>query len=158
MLVETAWVVSARGQKATVRAVRGDACHSCSSADACHAVGGGKEMMVEVLNPIRAQAGDRVELVLPEASFLKASLLTYGLPLLFLMGGGLLGNRLGPVFGFSADAGSIILALFGVASAYPLVAVLGRRMTGREEYIPRIIRVLPAVCEPQEARDTHTGS
>ena len=87
MLTEEALVVSSEGTQAVVRTRKSEACQACGARGTCDMLGGGKEVEVQVLNYIRARAGDRVELALPEAVFLKASVIVYVLPLAALLAG-----------------------------------------------------------------------
>lgn len=143
MMKENAHVVAAKGGRAIVKTLRSEACGSCGAQSACHAMGGSKEMEVEVINPVGAKAGDKVELELPESSFVKASAVTYLIPLTFLMTGAIVGYYLSGVFGWSQDASSALLALAGVAAAFPVVAKLNRNLSGKTAFIPRITRVIP---------------
>ena len=164
LLTENAVVFTSEGERATVKTFRNEACHSCSASGACHALGGGKEMEVEVLNYLRAKPGDRVELTLPQTSFVKASLVTYLIPLAALLGGAFLGQALGSKIGWTTDGAAIVLAGAGLALSLPIVYFLNRALTGKEAYIPRITRILPpekgALCATAEAdsgRLTDTG-
>ena len=62
---------------AWVKTTRSSACAGCSSRDACHAEGGGKEMEVEAINTARARVGDRIVLNIKTSSLLKATFLLY---------------------------------------------------------------------------------
>ncbi len=147
MLTEEAQVVSARGESALVRTHRSEACHHCLAQSACGAMGGGKEIRLEVRNPIRAQAGDRVELALPEHVFLKASLVLYLIPLAAVMGGAVLGLFVAAPLGWSEDQAGMLLAGIGLVGSLAAVFGLNRRLSARREFVPRIVRVLPPLPE-----------
>lgn len=156
MLTEQGLVVSAQGDKAIVMTHRSEACEACAAKGACKVLGGGKEVEVTALNYIRAKGGDLVELSLPESAFLKASVVTYLLPLVaFLVGAGL-GQVLAAPLGWSPDAASITLAGIGLALALGAMTLLNRRMSVREQYIPRITRVLPPLPELPKAEEADT--
>ena len=114
MLTETARVVKSYGNRARVEVIRSEACGSCGAKHACHALSGDPRMEVEVINHLRASEGDRVELVLPESSLLKASFYTYGVPLGGLMGGAIIGQLLAGPLGWPDANASIIMALIGL--------------------------------------------
>ena len=143
MLTETAEVIESRGGKALVRTLRSEACGSCGASGACEAMGGSKEMKVEVTNHLRAKPGDRVELELPESSFLTASAVIYIIPLACLMGGAVLGQLLAGRIGLSPNSASIILAAIGVGLSLPLVANINRKLVVKDKFIPNISRILP---------------
>ncbi|MEW5725682.1 MAG: SoxR reducing system RseC family protein [Thermodesulfobacteriota bacterium] len=151
MMTETALVVQTQGRRARVRVQRNEACASCAAAGACQAMGGGKEVEVEVINFLPAKEGDRVELCLPETSFLKASTITYMVPLAGLILGALLGQLLALTTGGPADALTIAGAALGLAAAAAVVLRYNRRFVSDERYIPRVIRILPPAPLPGPA-------
>lgn len=156
MLTEQGLVVSARGDEAIVMTHRSEACEACAAKGACKILGGGKEVEVTALNYIRAKGGDRVELSLPETAFLKASIITYLLPLVAFLAGAVLGQILAVPLGWPADAASITLAGIGLALALGAMTLLNRRMSIKEEYIPRITRVLPSLPELPKTEEADT--
>ena len=156
MLTENAQVIEVAGVRTLVKTQRSEACHSCSAKGACSAMGGSKDMTVEVMNPIGARAGDRVELALPEGSFLKASVVIYLIPLGGFGLGAVLGQILGPRWGWSADGLSGILSMVGLALAIVLVTWFNRRLSIRDAYIPKIVRILPSL--PDGEADASTGA
>ena len=117
MLKENALVIKSEGAQALVLTHRGEACSSCVASGACRAMGGGKEMRVQVTNHLRAKEGDRVELALPESSFLKISIVTYLIPLAGFIIGAVAGHVFSGRLGLSANAAAIILALGGLGLA-----------------------------------------
>lgn len=143
MLTEVGTLIDNQGERAVVLTTRGEACSSCGARSACNALGGGKEMRVVALNYILAKEGDCVELALPESSFLKASVVTYLLPLLSVLAGAVLGQIMAPWLGWSADTASIVLAGLGLALSLLAMAWINRWLATKDEYIPRIVKVLP---------------
>ncbi|MFH1091361.1 MAG: SoxR reducing system RseC family protein [Pseudomonadota bacterium] len=158
MLTENALVIKSEGARALVLTHRGEACRSCSAGSACGILGGGKELRVQVLNHLRAKEGDLVELALPESSFLKVSAITYLLPLAGFTLGAIIGHVFGDSVGLPANAAAIILALGGLGLAMLAVIYLNRRLSVKEEFIPRIIRVLPPESEGAAGALTGTES
>ena len=149
MLTESALVVSTKGTRARVRAYRGEACSSCSAAGACKALGGGKEMEIEVLNYIQAKVDDLVELSLPESSFVQASIMTWIVPLAGLMGGAAAGAFASDPLGWSKNALSVIMAFVGLGLSLTIVRWYNARLDANERFIPRITRVLPGKPETE---------
>ena len=147
MLIESATVLSSSGSRALVKTHRGEICSSCGAAGACHALGGGKEMQVEVLNYIQAKAGDRVELALPESSLVRASVITYLIPLVFVICGAVLGHLAAGPLGWSANGTAVVLSGLGLLLAVPIVVFLNNKLSTKEEYIPRIVSITPPLTE-----------
>jgi sigma-E factor negative regulatory protein RseC len=157
MLIESGMVVSSSGNRALVKTHRGEACSACGAASACMSMGGGKEMRVEVLNYIQAKAGDRVELALPESSFVRASAITYLIPLIAVMGGALAGHLAAEPLGWSANGTPAVMAGLGLLLAIPVVAALNKKLSTKENYIPRIVSIKPPLPDGnQTAADAAT--
>lgn len=148
MLTENALVVKTKGTRAMVKAYRGEACSSCSAAGACKALGGGKEMQIEVLNYIKAKVGDQVELSLPESAFVQVSAMAWLVPLAGFVGGAILGSFAAPPLGAPGNILSIVTALVGLGLSLVIVRWYNRRLDANERYIPRITRVLPITSNP----------
>lgn len=89
---ETGVVVKVESGQMTVRFSRTEACKKCGGCSQ----GEDGSMITVVRNEIGAKVGDWVALELAEGSLLLASLLAYGLPLVGLVGGLLLGTALAP--------------------------------------------------------------
>ncbi len=95
MIEEQAIVSKLDGDLAIIRMQRQSACSHCELNKGCGtgAIGrllGHRSKPLAIRNDYNLKAGDRVLLGLPDRAFLKASLLIYGLPLVALIGGGLL--------------------------------------------------------------------
>ena len=95
MLTESARVLRRDGRRVELELQRGSACTGCELSEGCGtgALGRllGHRMRSLIIETDQAcEPGDEVLLSLPEAALVKVSLLLYGLPLLGLLGGGLL--------------------------------------------------------------------
>ncbi len=95
MIEEQAIVSGLDGDLAIIRMQRQSACSHCELNKGCGtgAIGrllGHRSKPLAIRNDYDLKAGDRVLLGLPDRAFLNASLLIYGLPLVALIGGGLL--------------------------------------------------------------------
>jgi sigma-E factor negative regulatory protein RseC len=71
-----------------------------------------------------------------EATVVRASLLIYLLPVVALLAGALLGNRLAPAFGLPPDLGAAGLGIVAMALAFLAARSLGGKTTAG----PRIVR------------------
>ena len=116
-MAEKGRVVELKGNNAVVSMVRKEACAKCR---ACVAGFSEKEMLIEAENQCDAKVGDWVEITLSEDGFLSAVLIMYGLPLIGLMAGFLLGYfALWPVIPeVSRELLSFVLGLGGALLCY----------------------------------------
>jgi len=95
MIEEQAIVSGLEGDLAIIRMQRQSACSHCELNKGCGtgAIGrllGHRSKPLAIRNDYDLKAGDRVLVGLPDRAFLNASLLIYGLPLVALIGGGLI--------------------------------------------------------------------
>lgn len=144
MIEEHGQVVGLAGGSVQVQTVRRSACQNCKVRSGC-----GQRLMTEMLgaqpldvcvdNTLDARLGDRVVLGVEESALLRASFMVYFLPLMGLLAGGLIGDR---VLEF-ADAGTAGLALFGMAIFFAGSAI-ARGGAGPARYKPVLLRVLPS--------------
>lgn len=81
-----------------------------------------------VANPGGARVGERVEVGIADGALLRGANLAYGLPLVGLIGGGLVGHWIG------GDAAAMLGSLVGLAGAW-----IGFRQTVRHPAQPTII-------------------
>jgi sigma-E factor negative regulatory protein RseC len=136
-------VIGVEGVTAVVRVVRKGACEHCT-AGTCDMTEQGAE--ITALNPVGARVGQRVRVVMHSTQYLKGSMIVYGLPVLALMVGAVVGKIYGPRLfpGLEPDLAAAI-AGFGLMA----LSLLGVKVwsTGAEkktEYQPVIEQVLDA--------------
>src|SRR5690554_4483194 len=90
MIHETGTVISVSGDDAWVQTIRESACQSCKARHGCGqkalaGLTGGQSRQIRVANTLQAQPGDQVTVAIEESALLKASLLVYAIPLLFMV-------------------------------------------------------------------------
>ncbi len=88
-----------------------------------------KKQIMKVKNTLDVQLGDRVTLGIEEGALVMLALLTYLLPLLFLVIGALMGGQLQLMLGLPGESGSILLGLAGLLLGFVLV----RRLIGNQK-------------------------
>ncbi|MBF0475347.1 MAG: SoxR reducing system RseC family protein [Deltaproteobacteria bacterium] len=143
MLTEEGIVLEAGAGSAYVQTVRTDACAGCSGKEACEALGGGnRENKVRVINPMGAEVGDRVVLGLSGDSFIKTSFLLYMVPVLGLIGGGILGHQLAPVLSMRSEPAAIIFSFSCLVLTFPVIRIIAKKLEKKKAYIPTIISIL----------------
>ncbi len=103
-------IVAIKDGEAVVMVHRSSACGKCG---ACRMGAHADEMLLTIPNLLKGEVGDYVELELASSQVLKASVITYLLPLCALILGVAAGFLLGPRYGFQPElAGSILGLLF----------------------------------------------
>ncbi len=149
MIEETATVVDIEEGFAWVQTQRRSACDACSANSACGSgvlsrVLGRREHAVRALNEVGARAGEAVIIGLEEQAFVRGSLAVYGVPLLSLLGGGLLGESLAPSLMLTSEGLSIAGGLLGLFAGLWWVRRFSRRIQADARYQPIVLRRLPA--------------
>jgi sigma-E factor negative regulatory protein RseC len=125
-----------------VKTGKSEACESCSSKGACHMLGGGKAAEVQVLNPIGAGIGDRIVLKMDNSRLFKATFLVYMFPILMLILGALAGEGIARSAGLHSPAPPALLGFGGLAAGLFIMRVLANRLAQKDEYRPRIVKIL----------------
>lgn len=156
MICESGRVVSIENDWVWVETFQTTACQSCSAKAGCgqsvlNSVFSGKRHYVRVAaDPARGvvQLHDTVEIAIPEHAMLRGSFWLYILPLLFLLGGGIVGNHLA---GGQGDLYPILGAVAGFGLAALLVRVhsyLHRADPSYQPVLQRIVRPSADAVQP----------
>lgn len=144
MIEETARVVQCQDDYAWVETSRKSACESCSMNKGCGTgavskIFGEKRTRLRVINNVHAGVGDAVLIGINESALVTGSLLVYLLPLLSLLGFGLLGEVIARhLLIDNSDGVSLLFALAGLVLAMWWV----RRKTGKLENTHRYQAVI----------------
>lgn len=142
MATEHGIVIRTDHGTAWVKTVKSGACEGCSSRGACHSLGRSDEMEVKAINLAGAKVGDRIVLSFATASLLKATFLVYLFPILLLMIGALLGQITAPSLNFNPAWFSAILGFSFFFAAFLVIRAATNKMAQKNEYQPKIIRIL----------------
>ena len=135
-------VAALNGKSATVEFTRSKACGDCH---ACVSFGGNMAR-TEIENTLGAKVGDRVVIRLHSGSVFAASFIMYGIPLLALVAGVLLGSLISDVFAAVIGIAAAVLALIGIRLFEPKFKRMGK-------FEPRMIALADPetdVTEPEE--------
>jgi len=127
---------------AWVKTTKSGACRSCSARSSCHSMGGSNEMEVEAINQAGAQVGQKVMLSFGTSPLLKATFLLYVFPILTMIAGALVGQQLAPNFNVDASFLSAIFGFLFFGLTILFVRFKGNKLAQRDEYRPKIIRVI----------------
>lgn len=124
-------VMSTAEGRVVVRFMRSDACGHCN---ACFSLGS-HEADVELDNPLGARVGDVVSIELKGSGMVRASLIMYGLPLLGLLAGVVVGAQWGDLY---AAVGGILLC----AGTYFILRGLEPRFARMDQFKPRMLEII----------------
>ncbi|HSH70743.1 MAG TPA: SoxR reducing system RseC family protein [Deferrisomatales bacterium] len=138
MIEEQATVVEVRPGRARVQTLRSGSCESCKARGGCSGLGGGREAQVWVSDPLGVAAGERVVIAVPGGTVVRASLFLYLLPVLALLAGAVLGNRLAPGLGFHPDLGAAGFGGLAMALAFGIARLAGRRAVDGPRIVGRV--------------------
>lgn len=109
VMEEVGVIVSIDGLTAKVTVPRKIACEGCT-AGTCKP--SEQSMEIEALNPIKARVGQKVRVVIKPYSYLKGSIIVYGIPALALIIGAILGKEFFSKF-FTGIDPDVVSAFFG---------------------------------------------
>ena len=110
-----------------------------SDCDKCHACMGGDKMTTLRLEGT-ANVGDKALVELPDSTITKASMLAYGLPLLGLIAGMLLGDKLIPL---ENSLNALIGAVIGLALPLTWLLLSENKRRHDPRWTPQIKRIIP---------------
>jgi sigma-E factor negative regulatory protein RseC len=142
LISEPGIVKRATGTKAWVVTTRSEMCEACASQGACKVLGGGKEMEVEAINTAQAKPGDQVLLTLEDQSLIKLSFLVYMFPILALIAGAALGQKVGPLLSINQELASFGLGAIAFGLAFLIVRKKDKTLEQTGSTIPRVTRII----------------
>jgi sigma-E factor negative regulatory protein RseC len=142
LISEQGIVKRASGTKAWVVTTRSEMCEACASQGACKVLGGGKEMEVEAINSAQAKPGDQVLLTLEDQSLIKLSFLVYMFPILALIAGAALGQKVGLLLSINQELASFGLGAIAFGLAFLIVRKKDKKLEQTGSTIPRVARII----------------
>jgi sigma-E factor negative regulatory protein RseC len=142
MATEKGVVIKTDSITAWIKTTKTHACKACAARASCNAMGGGKEMEVEAINHAGAKVGEKVVISFETSPLLKATFMLYVLPILFLMAGAFIGNKIAPFFNFDASVLSVITGFLFFGLIVIFVKSKGNKLAKKDEYRPKVIKIL----------------
>jgi len=137
-MAEQGRVIGLHGKKMTVELPRSAACSKCG---VCMQREDQTKMILELENPGQVRIGDHIDLELQPKQILQAAAFAYGLPILGILLGALLGSYLSP-----SPSQEELLTLVGGGIGLAiglLVAIYLDRTWGRKgRFEPRIVQIV----------------
>lgn len=140
MIEDIGKVVKITGDKAFIEVERSSACAQCGLQEVEEIAAGGK-VIFEAINMARANIGDRVKVRVESLAYMKASAFIYGIPVLLLIIGAMLGVYLAEKLNKSSENMSVLFGICGLIIGI-VVLFLFRKRGARKEYLPVIVEVL----------------
>lgn len=141
MIEETGTVTKVDGIMATVAIQKKSSCDDCT-AGACETTAEGAE--IEALNSIHAEVGQVVRFSITPYTYLKGTMLVYGVPVVALIAGSIAGKNIGEIYftkmnsdmiAAIAGFGLLVLSLLGIK-------ILSKKLYSKTEYKPVIEEIL----------------
>ena len=133
-LHEQGIVLEASEGKAKVRLIESGSCEECSAKIFCKP-GEGDSKILEVIDPLGVHAGDEVTINIEGSDLVKASLKLYGIPLVLLVAGIVIGLSL-----FNNNELLAFLLGIGIMAIYYLVIFLLSKKSPKQ-ILPKIVLV-----------------
>ena len=112
MIEETGVVTATKGITARVKVQKRGSCDGCAATGTCETSDDGME--IKALNPIQARPGQTVRVSIKPQSYLKGTMMIYGLPMTALIAGAIIGKNIGEKY-FSGLDSDMIAAIVGFA-------------------------------------------
>ena len=135
MLEERARVVAVHNARATVELEPSGHCGGCAMAALC----GERKYRFELDAVPGLEPGQTVVVALDRSGSLRGILLLFGLPLVGLVSGVLLGQSY-PIFHLSPEVSSVVLALMFVAVAAVVALIYEKKVAAKNAPQPTIVR------------------
>jgi sigma-E factor negative regulatory protein RseC len=142
MIEEVGVVTETDGVMAKVIIQKKGACEGCSVQETCKPTEKGME--IEVLNTVQARVGQTVRVSIGAYSYLKSSMIAYGIPLVFFIGGAILGKNAGDRY-FTDLNSDLVAAIAGFVSliiSLLFIKLFSGHAGSKIEYKPHIEEII----------------
>ncbi|MDM8544622.1 SoxR reducing system RseC family protein [Desulfococcaceae bacterium HSG9] len=126
---------------AWIKTQKNSACAACSARQSCK-TGGGEEAKVEVRNDVNAHLGDRVVIYFKTTSLLKAAFLLYMVPILGLLAGAGIGQKIAQLYAIQGSLPAVLVGFSSFAATVLWVKLRANRLSDQDSYQPRITRII----------------
>jgi sigma-E factor negative regulatory protein RseC len=130
-MIERGIVIKREGNDAWVELTPGERCKGCA---ACHLLSAGKRGVIAE-NTVNAAAGDMVEVEICQETKLLFPFIVFGLPVLFLFLGIIVG-------GLASEVMAVVLGFAFLISSYLFIKLIDRYVAGQKKYKNAILRRL----------------
>lgn len=132
-------IVELKNNEAVIMVRRNSACGKCG---ACQMGSHADEMLLTIPNLLNGEVGDYVELELASSQVLKASAITYLIPLGALILGVAVGYIFGPDYGFNPELVGSILGLLFTGLSFFLIRAMEPKFKKGHNFSPQMINII----------------
>jgi len=141
MIEEEGVVAEVDGDIAKVAILSKSACESCAASGVCHP---GDQEYMEAANPLGAQKGQKVKVVLAPQVYLKASIILYGIPMAVFIAAAIAGKNLGLRYGTEAnsDLWAFLLGMSCMVISFLFIWLYNKKVEKTQKYKPVIVEIL----------------
>jgi sigma-E factor negative regulatory protein RseC len=142
MIEETGIVKSVDGMMARILIERKGPCDGCAVRGICQTTDEGME--IDALNPIQAKVGQTVKVSMKAQTYLKGTLLVYGMPLVVFIAGIIIGKDIGEKYFKSIDSDliSLLVGFSGFILSFLIVKLWSKTIETKKEYKPVIEEIV----------------
>jgi len=142
MIEERGVVVKTEGVMATVRVQKRGSCEGCMARGVCEP--SEDAMEIEALNYVHAKVGQTVEVSVVPQTYLRSAIYAYGLPLIALIGGAILGKNIGDLYikGIDSDLVAAVVGIGGFFIVSVFIRLWSKKIEEKTEYKPVIERIV----------------
>ena len=142
MIVETGIVTKTEDTIAKVMVQKRGACDGCNAKGTCASTPEGME--ISALNPVQASVGQRVKVSLRPDTYLKGTMLVYGLPLVLFIAGAIVGKNIGEKYmiGTNSDLVAAVAGFCTLVASLLLVRMWSQKLESKTEYQPVIEEII----------------
>ncbi len=142
MIEEIGTVTKVEGIMAKVAVKKKNSCEGCTAGGACKTTGEGAE--IEALNQVHAIEGQTVRIAIQPYTYLKGTMLIYGMPVVLLITGAIIGKNIGEKY-LPAVNSDLVAAILGFS--FLILSLIGIRIwskniSTKKEYKPVIEEIL----------------
>ena len=130
------------GTEAVVKTVKSAACKGCTARGSCHSMGENDEMEVDVINAAGAKVGDRIVLNLETGPLLKMTFLLYVFPIILLIIGAAIGQRIATMLGLDSSGLSVLVGFSFLFAAVLFIKLKANKLAKRNKYRPTIVKII----------------
>lgn len=142
MIEEEGIVSETEGSIAKVAILTKSACEKCAASGVCHP---GDQELMEAANPLGAQKGQKVKVVIAPQLYLKASIILYGIPMAVFIAAAIAVKKAAIALGSEANADlwAFGAGVLGLLITFVFLRSYNKKVEKTQKYKPVIVEILP---------------